>query len=180
MKGLICISLLFTRIVSTLSIRQLIVLCTASQYKFHAQLHRKSSIHSLTLHVFCTISQYSTRFMHNFEKKFHAKVYYSIFLQRFTEHVLCTAFHYKFYAQLKSFVQALQVSFTIKMLFPTSQDWVTLFYLWSETDYKFYALFNCLISSLMHSLTRSLHKSLVWLPAYYAQLNMIICKSQHA
>lgn len=101
LKGLRHISLLFTRTVSTLSIRQLIVLCTALQYKCHAQLHRKSSIHSLTLHVFCTISQYSTRFMHNFEKTFHAKVYYSIFMQRFTEHVLCTAFHYKFHAQLK-------------------------------------------------------------------------------
>lgn len=101
LKVLRCTSLLFTRVVSTLLIRKLIVLCTASQYKCHAQLHSKMSIHSSTLHVLCTISQYSTRFMHNFAKKCHAKVHYSIFMHRFTEPVLCTTFHYKFHAQLK-------------------------------------------------------------------------------
>lgn len=101
MKGLRRISMIFTRVVSTPSIRKLIVLCTASQYKCHAQLHSKSSIHSLTLHVLCTISQYSTRFMHNFANKFHAKVHYLICMLRFTEPVLCTAFHYKFHALFK-------------------------------------------------------------------------------
>lgn len=136
---------------------------TALHCTFYAQFHN-------TVHVSCTTLQKNV-------------------IQRFITQCLCRDSQNPFNAQLfitsfmhslKSFVQALQVSCTIKMWFPTSQDWVTPFYLLSETNYKFYALFNCLISSSMHSLTRSLHKSLVWLPLYYAQLNMIICKSQHA
>lgn len=103
LKGFRRIPVLFTRVVSNLSHSfmhcfAIQVSCTIAQEKFHSQFNTARFMHNITILYTFHAQLCKQMFMQRFN-------IYSFFMQRFTEPVLCTAFHYKFHAQLKSFVQ---------------------------------------------------------------------------